>query len=931
MTGTRLLDLVDARDFRTLFIDELGWNNPERPDITIKIDDDTFTLTQVAGYKGLRIWHCPVLPPRKTQRLIDVLVGKDNHERLVIFSNAQRQEWRWPRRAQLGSANAKLLVHEHRVGDRATHLIQRLQAIELDFDTDITLVALLDKMRDAFDQEAETASVAAARLMGTLYTELEIAGVGEHDATLLLARLLFLLFGDDADMWKPEGLFERYLREHTTAESLHQNLQTLFHVLDTDEDNRKLPADSPYARFRYINGGLFHGPLRLPKLTPAFREALIAACEFDWSIISPAVFGSMFQTVKSKNSRRAGGEHYTTEENILKTIRPLFLDEYRARLDRAWDDKAQLTRLHNELGRGRFIDPACGCGNFLVVAYRELRAIELEILKRRRDLDMTEAASKKIERAQLSLDVTGDIKVTLDHFYGIEIEEWPARIAETAMLLVDHLANQQMAIEFGVAPDRLPIAIAPTIYHGNALQVDWRRVLAPSNDVRVFGNPPWLGISLRSEEQTADLQTVWGDRYHGTLDYVTGWHAKTLDYLQGTEAQWAFVTTNSITQGETVAPLFEPIFDADWRIKFAHRTFKWTSEATGQAAVHCVITGFSKDPTHPRLFDYQRPDASPLEVVGTRAITPYLTPYHGAGRPVIVHPSTRPLNPQLGEVAYGNKPTDGGYFIVAPDEYDTFANDPVAAKYIRRYVGARELLHNSPRHCLWLTELDPDDLRRSALLQSRVEGVRDFRLDSKAASTRAAAATPHLFRQLAQPDTSYLCIPRHVSENRPYFLSNRFPADVICSDANFLAPDADGFVFAIMSSAMFIEWQRAVGGRLESRLRFNKLLTWNTFPLPPTSGEVRSQIIAGGEGVLAARQLHPDRSLAELYDPSAMPGELLTAHRLLDSYVDKLFGVDAENPSELERQDILFERYRSLTTTPHTTGKQGNRRRPSAQ
>ena len=928
MTDNRLLDLVDDRNFRTLFVEELGWNNPDQSDLNVEIDDGTFTLQQVANYKGLRVWHCPVLPPRKIQRQIDVLVGKDNQERLVIFSNEHKQEWRWPRRAQLGSANAKLLVHEHIVGDRSTHLPQRLQAIELDFDEDLSLVALLDKMRDAFDHEAETASVAAARLMGTLYTELDACGVGEHDATLLLARLLFLMFGDDADMWKPEGLFQKYLREYTTAASLHTDLQGLFEVLDTEETKRTLPSSSPYTQFRYINGGLFRGSLRLPPLNTAFRDALIEACEFDWSIISPAVFGSMFQTVKSKDARRRGGEHYTTEENILKTIRPLFLNEYRDRLERSWDDKAQLTKLHNELGRLRFLDPACGCGNFLVVAYRELRALELEILKRRRDLDMIEAASKRVERAQLSLDVTGDIKVTLDHFYGIEIEEWPARIAETAMLLVDHLANQQMAVEFGIAPDRLPIEIAPTIYHGNALQVDWRRVLPPNDDVFVFGNPPWLGISLRSEEQTADLQTVWGTRYHGTLDYVTGWHAKTLDYLRGTDACWAFVTTNSLTQGESVAPLFNPIFDDGWRIKFAHRTFKWTSEATEQATVHCTIIGFAKKSDIIQLFDYPRPDSAGVEVSDVKSITPYLTPYRGTGRPIIVHPATKPLNSQLGEISYGNKPTDGGHFIVEPDDFDTFASDPVAAKYLRRYVGARELIHNNPRHCLWLLDLDPVDLELSPLLRSRVEGVRDFRSKSKAPSTQLAAATPHLFRQISQPSTSYLCIPVHVSENRPFFLSDRFSSDVISSNANFVTADADGFIFSIISSTMFIEWQRVVGGRLESRLRFNKLLTWNTFPLPSTSNEVRAQIIAAGEGVLSARRLQPDCSLADLYDPTTISAELRDAHRILDAHIDELFGVKTADPTELERQDLLFERYRELTDPLLTTAAKKTRRAP---
>lgn len=917
MTDNRLLDLVDAHEFRTLFIDELGWDNPDRPPLTLEVDGTDYTLNQVAGYKGLRIWHCPVLPPRPVQRQIDVLVGKDNLERLVIFTDEHRQEWRWPRRKQLGSTNAKLVVHQYHNGDRTTHLSDRLQAIELDFDEDLPLVTLLDRMRDAFDREAETASVAAARLMGTLYTHLESAGVGEHDATLLLARLLFLLFGDDADMWKPPALFENHLRNHTHAETLHTDLIKLFEVLKTPTDRRTVEAGSPLSFFRYINGGLFEDPLRLPQLPADFRGALLEACNFNWSVISPAVFGSMFQTVKSREARRHGGEHYTTEENILKTIQPLFLDDYRERLDRAWNDKGQLTKLHNELGQLRFLDPACGCGNFLIVAYRELRALELDLLKRRRDLDMEAiAAGKKVERAQLSLDVTANIKITLDHFFGIEIEEWPARIAETAMLLVDHLANQQMAEEFGEAPDRLPITIAPTVVHANALHTDWASVVAPSEHVVILGNPPFLGISLRSAEQTADLQHVWGDRYHGTLDFVTGWHAKALGYFREKAGRWGFVTTNSITQGEVVAPLFGPILEEGWRVYFAHRTFRWTTEATGGAVVHCVIVGFGKGDFKPRLFAYDTPDSAPSEVVGVSNITPYLTD----GPTVIVRSATRPINPQLGEVAYGNKPTDGGCLIVEREDYETVAADPVAKQYLRRFVGARELLHNSVRHCLWLVDAHPGDLSRSPVLNARVEGVREFRASSTAASTREAASTPHLFRQISQPKVAYLCIPRHVSETRPYFLSNHYTADVICSDANFLSPDPDGFVFAIISSTMFITWQRTVGGRIKSDLRFNKLLSWNTFPLPDTGAKARGRVIQAGAGVLAARELRPEVSLADLYSPGAIPGEVIAAHDSLDRAVDSLFGLDPVDHSELHRQRVLFERYREMVQ-PDSAGR----------
>lgn len=906
MTENRLLDLVDTRDFRTLFVEELGWNNPDRPNLELEVDGETFILNQVAGYKGLRIWHCPTVPPRKTQRQIDVLVGKDNQERLVIFTNDQRQEWRWPRRAQLGSANAKLLVHEHLYGDRTTHLTQRLQAIELDFDEDLSLVALLEKMRDAFDTEAETASVAAARLMGTLYSELETTGVGEHDATLLLARLLFLLFGDDADMWKPEGLFERYLNEHTAAETLNTDLLGLFTVLDTEQNRRKLSSDSPYVQFRYINGGLFHDSLRLPRLTSAFRAALIDACAFDWSIISPAVFGSMFQTVKSKEARRHGGEHYTTEENILKTIRPLFLDEYRDRLERAWNDKAQLTKLHNELGRLRFLDPACGCGNFLIVAYRELRALELDLLKRRRDLDMTDAESKKVERAQLSLDVTGDIKVTLDHFFGIEIEEWPARIAETAMLLVDHLANQQMAVEFGVAPDRLPIAIAPTIHLGNALETDWVQILRPDEFTYVFGNPPFHGDN-RSKKQKMDLQRAWGSGTQlSRLDYVTAWHANTLKFFSGVNGNWAYVTTNSIVQGDQTARLFGPIERDGWSIKFAHRTFGWSTEANEGAAVHCVIVGFTRnESSQPRLFDYATAKSQAVEVPA-RSINAYLVD----GPRLLVEKRSKPLNSDLPLARKGSEPADGGNLLIGSDEYLEVMDDPILAKYVRPFRGARELIHNEDRWCLWLSQLDPADLKRSSLLRERVDRVRQARMDSDSVEIQKSAEKPHLFRIIKQPNVPYVCIPRHVSESRKYFTVDRYDESVICGDANSLAPDPSGLLFSVISSSMFITWQRTVGGRLESRLRFGSTLTWNTLPLPPLSERMRKDIIHAGVGVLNARQLYPAKSLAELYNPESMEPSLIEAHDKLDEIVDRAFGAPTLCATELERQEVLFDQYK---------------------
>lgn len=908
MTDNRLLDLVDTRDFRTLFIDELGWENPDRPALTFEVDGTDYQLTQVAGYKGLRIWHCPVLPPRPVQRQIDVLVGKDNLERLVVFTDGHRQEWRWPRRAQLGSTNAKLIVHQYHIGDRTTHLASRLRAIELDFDEDLPLVTLLDRMRDAFDKEAETASVAAARLMGTLYNHLETAGVGEHDATLLLARLLFLLFGDDADMWKPPALFENHLRNQTTAETLHTDLLRLFDILDCREDRRGIDAGNPLSFFRYINGGLFHGPLRLPQLPAGFRAALLEACAFNWAVISPAVFGSMFQTVKSKEARRHGGEHYTTEENILKTIRPLFLDEFRDRLERAWDDKGQLTKLHNDLAKLRFLDPACGCGNFLIVAYRELRALELDLLKRRRDLDMLDGIATGGDRAQLSLDVTADIKVTLDHFYGIEIEEWPARIAETAMLLVDHLANQNMVEEFGEAPDRLPIEIAPTIVHANALHTDWAAVVTPSDEVVILGNPPFIGQYTKTARQTADTKAVWGSRYNGYLDYVTCWYAKAIDYYGKLAGRWAFVSTNSICQGEAVEFLWRPILDAGWRCRFAHRSFQWVTEATQGAAVHVSIVGFDKLTTPPPvLWTYPQGGKGQAELHEVRTINPYLCDAIS----ILVTSRTAPMSQSLPSVGYGNKPTDGGSLLVASAQHDEVAHDPVAARYLRRFVGARELIHDLPRWCLWLVGASSADIEASAVLRERVAAVKEMREASPKAATVKKAATPHLFDERRHPDVEYLAIPRHVGEQRRYFTARRLTPDVICGDANFMAPDVDGFVLAVLSSSMFIAWMRAIGGRIKSDLRFSNTFVYNTFPFPIITAEQRREIVEASAEIITSRENHPRMSLADLYDPHRTPDDVAAAHEALDKVIDVIFGIDRDL-DEVARQQLLFKRYAAL-------------------
>ena len=915
MPNSPLLDLVDQRKFKELFRDHLYWSNPDQPSLTVKVDEVTYTLEQVAGFKGLRVWYCAVLPPKRVQRLIDEQVRTSStEERLVIFADEHEQAWRWPRRAQLGSANAKLVLHGYKVGSDDQRLARQLDAIRIGFDEQLTIIDMLVRMRVAFDHEAETASAQAARMMGVLYTELEQAGWDERNATLLLARLLFLWFADDTGMWRKtiQGeapvLFQPFVANETSAETFAADLATLFEVLDTEEGKRPNGTPLELDAFRYVNGGLFNDPIQMGNLTSAFRDQVLEAGEFDWSIISPAVFGSMFQTVKDKKARRAAGEHYTTEESILKTIEPLFLTELRLRLENARGDQGQLTKLHNDLGRLRIMDPACGCGNFLIVAYRELRALEMDLLLARREIDLK---NKDIAHVQQSLDITSELKVSLDHFYGIEIEEWPARIAETAMLLVDHLANLRMQDDFGLVPDRLPIKVTPTIVHANALRHDWSSVVPPSEDVIIIGNPPFIGQYTKTAEQTADAKRIWGPHYNGYLDYVTSWYALALDYYGTRSGRWAFVSTNSIAQGEAAEFLFRPIFGADWRVRFAHRSFQWSTEAPDGAAVHVSIIGFDRRTNNkPKAILWAYPEGGVGK--GVPKDTSIINAYLMEAPKIFVSSQTKPLSPALPRVTKGSQPTDDGNFFVMASELDSFRSDPVAAKYLRAFVGARELLHDLDRWCLWLDGIDQATIDRSSLLKERVDAVRAFRLKSKKAATRAKAATPHLFDERRQPESSYLAIPYHVGQTREFFTAKRLAPEVICGNANAMTEDPDGFAFGILSSTMFILWMRAIGGRIKSDLRFSNTFVYNSFPLPEFGTQRRAALVAAASQLVEVRAGFSGKSLADLYEPGHTPEPVLAAHAAIDKVVDAVFGVK-DGASAEDRQRLMLRRYADLT------------------
>lgn len=771
--------------------------------------------------------------------------------------------------------------------------------------------------------EEEEASIHASKLMANLYT----AMLGDDDAdeavgddaptdpeeedwqvqktSVFLTRVLFLLYGDDAGLWE-EDLFYRFVLYDTTGETLGSRLNALFQVLNTPEERRRRVPEE-MAKFPYVNGSLFADQWPQDFFDDDMRNALLDACRFHWTRISPAVFGSMFQLVKSKEARRADGEHYTTETNILKVIEPLFLDELRDKARRLINNKStkasDLRKFRDSLAEMIFLDPACGCGNFLVVAYRELRQIETDIIV---------ALRAKEGQQTASMDVSLDQRLSIGQFHGFELNWWPAKIAETAMFLVDHQANRALAAAVGDAPDRLPITITAHIRHGNALKLGWEyEIPRTTGATYVFGNPPFLGDHTRTKDQLADMQAAWGgDKQLSRMDYVTSWHAKTLALLADRTGSFAFVTTNSITQGDQPARLFHPIFDAGWRIRFAHRTFAWNSDAPGKAAVHCVIIGFDRESTpRPRLWDYPDIQGDPVPVLVETTVNAYLVD----GPDVLVEKRSTPLSPLLPKVVKGSMATDDGNFIVEPDDYAAVSADPVAAKYLRPYKGARELLRGGDRWCLWLVDLDPSDLAKSPELRRRIDAVREFRAASKAASTRDYPHN-HLFRQFGLvTDEKFIALPEVSSGNRRYLPVAYLPPEVIISNGVHGAPDDGGLLFALIASSMFVTWQKTVGGRMKSDIRFSNTLTWNTFPVPELDETTRAAIIKAGQGVLDTRALHPERSLADAYNSLAMDPALVKAHDKLDRAVDKAFGADRKLTTERQRLEILFARYAEMT------------------
>lgn len=781
-------------------------------------------------------------------------------------------------------------------------------------------------------QDQDPVNIKASELVGRLHDALEASGYTGQDLERYLVRLVFCLFADDTGIFEPRDIFLDYLVQRTSEDGADTGgrLEHLFQVLNTPEDRRPATLDEDLARFPYVNGDLFEARLSLPAFDGAMRARLIAACRFDWSAISPAIFGALFQSVMEPAERRAQGAHYTTEKNILKVIEPLFLDELRSEFERLksrrdGSRRAALRRFQSGLGELRFLDPACGCGNFLIIAYRELRALELEVL---REIQTREGT------IQTEQDVTDLSVVNVDQFYGIEIGEFPARIAETALWMMDHIMNNRLSLEFGQSYVRIPLRRSPHIVPGDALELDWREVLPADRCSFVLGNPPFIGHKFQTEAQRGQVRRIAAlGGSGGSLDYVAAWFLKAGEYLQEGTAKIGFVATNSITQGEQVGQLWPLLFERHHlEISFAHRTFAWGSDARGMAHVHVVIIGLTRAAATPgqrRLYSYDENRGEAHESVH-RAISPYLFDASELTNPhVAVLESTEPLN-RLPKLIIGSKPIDGGHYIFSELERAAFlAAEPAAAPFMRPFIGSREFLQGGIRYILWLGDAPPRRLAAMPLVRQRIAEVRAFREASESAPTRALATTPTRFHVNVIPDGPFLVVPKVSSERREYIPIGWLEPPTVPSDLVFVLRGATGWIFALLTSAMHMSWVRYIGGRLKSDFRYSIGLVYNTFPVPTLDREKWMTLGAHAEAVLAARAAHADATLSNLYDPDLMPAELRRAHAALDRAVDRLY---RSRPfgSDRERVEHLLGMYEQMTAplapVPTPVGRQVRRR-----
>ncbi len=802
----------------------------------------------------------------------------------------------------------------------------------------------------------------AAYTISKLHEALLRANFKGRDLEVFLTRLLFSLFADDTGIFGENGIFRRLI-EATRADGSDTGraLAELFQVLNTPEGERQRNLDETLARFAYINGSLFAESTRIPSFESTLRAQLVACARMDWSGISPAIFGAMFQGVleehdtlnpspafgtlspragrgqgegsNRKASRRELGAHYTSERNILRVINPLCMDELRAELAKVKRNKKLLQTFYDKLPTLTFFDPACGCGNFLVIGFRELRQLEMDAIEAMGDIGLTNASRGGL------LDVSTLCRVKVSQFYGIEIDESAAHIAKVALWITDHQMNLEAAERFGTTRPTVPLVDSATIACANSLRIDWNTVIPAERCSYVLGNPPFVGYSYQTAEQKNDMELIFGKiKGAGVLDYVACWYAKAADYIHANPSiDVAFVSTNSITQGEQVGILWGHLLAQGIHTRFAHRTFQWSNEGKGIAAVHCVIIGFSlREPNQHLIFDYGENIKGEPTTTSARNINPYLVD----APTVLIDKRRTPICP-VSEMTRGSYPVDGGNLLFSDAEKEALVlAEPQAEKWIRPFLGSEELINNISRWCLWLKGISPAELRAMPQVLRRVEGVRAMRLDSPKAATVELASTPTLFGEIRQPTSHYIGVPKTSSERRKFIPIGFCNSNTIAGSELFSIPNATLYHFGILCSTMHNAWMRTVCGRLKSDYRYSNTIVYNNFPWPQTpsnsplsggeqnsgsgqrsdsspdkgrlGGVQVSAIETAAQAILDARALYPESSLADLYDPLSMPPELVKAHAALDKAVDAAYQYKGGR-DDAARVAFLFERYQQLT------------------
>lgn len=752
---------------------------------------------------------------------------------------------------------------------------------------------LVDEGNTNLQREMEV-SIAAGEIVGLLYDALakqyadSTTERAMQSLNILCVRIVFCLYAEDAGIFGQHGLFHDYLEEFD-ARKTRKAMIELFRILDTKPEDRDpyLKDDNPQlAAFPYVNGGLFaNEDIEIPPFTDEIRNLLLekASADFDWSEISPTIFGAVFESTLNPETRRSGGMHYTSIENIHKVIDPLFLDDLKNELEEIQQITVQKTKdkklrdFQTKLANLRWLDPASGSGNFLTETYISIRRLENEVIK-------------ELQRGQIAFgfDESSPIQVSIDQFYGIEINDFAVTVAKTALWIAESQMMKETEDIVHMDLDFLPLTTNAFIVEGNSLQIDWESVVPKYQVSYIMGNPPFVGYSLQSKEQKKDILSIYVDekgkpyKTAGKIDYVAGWYFKAAQFMQGTTIRTAFVSTNSITQGEQVAGVWKPLYDRfGIHIDFAHRTFRWDSEANMKAHVHCVIVGFSIAPNPAKRRIYV--DGRFKEVNNINA---YLIDADN----VFIEARTRPVS-NVPILQNGGKPTEGGNLILTESEkQDLLEKEPLAEQFIRPYMMGKDFILRKPRYCLWMSGSNPTEIRKCPLVCKRIDNVRQYRLTSPKAATRKKAETPMLFDEVRECHTAYVAIPKVSSENRRYIPMEYLSPEIISGDSLFMMQGATLYEFGVLTSNIHMAWMRAVCGRLKSDYRYSKDVVYNNFPCPEPTEPQRQKIEQTAQAILDARALYPDSSLADLYDELTMPPELRKAHRLNDMAVMEAYG-----------------------------------------